>query len=469
MNENTTPLTPEDQARAEAVRHLATQSPAGTPPAENIPDFEPLADAAWQQLPPLLKDCCDKFRDTEERELFLTAAIGVLSGMLPNVQGTYFALPVSPNLYCFIIGRYGTGKGSLKWARMLGEATDRYRIAMADDAQSHYGEAMAEYHRRTRLYDKGKLPEAPQEPQMPQHTKLYLPANASKTAVMQLLKENDGRGIIFETEGDTLADMLRQDYGNFSDVLRKAFHHEPVSYYRRANNEDVAIQHPCLSVVMSGTHDQLRKLIPTIENGLFSRFCFYILQTQQGFKNPFDTKDTHRLQYFEQVSQQLLDQYRALERLSTPVTFCLTEEQQQSFVHLFAEEKADISQNIGQDLEGTVNRMGLIAYRIAMILAATRLHGRLTGGSTIYCSTPDFENAILITRHLMQYSLNVYSALRKPTLQLQATSQAAQIEECCRQHSLGNSLRAIAFNLLGSRSKKSTIENWVKEKCSKSA
>src|SRR5690606_30104441 len=143
------------------------------------------------------------------------------------------------------------------------------------------------YNRQMALYNKGKLPAPPPMPTPAGHTKLYLPANSTKTAMMQLLMENNGRGIIFETEGDTLADMLRQDYGNFSDVLRKAYHHESVSFFRRANNEDVFIEHPQLSVVLSGTQDQLHRLIPTIENGLFSRFCFYILDQRQGFKDPF--------------------------------------------------------------------------------------------------------------------------------------------------------------------------------------
>ena len=68
---------------------------------------------------------------------------------------------------------------------------------------------------------------------------LFIPANNSATGVFQLLSENDGSGLIFETEGDTLSHSFKSDYGNFSDGLRKASHHEPISFFRRKDNEYV--------------------------------------------------------------------------------------------------------------------------------------------------------------------------------------------------------------------------------------
>ena len=37
---------------------------------------------------------------------------------------------------------------------------------------------------------------------------------------------------MFEAEGDTLSQTLKSDYGNYSDVFRKAYHHETVSQCR---------------------------------------------------------------------------------------------------------------------------------------------------------------------------------------------------------------------------------------------
>src|SRR5690554_8197541 len=85
---------------------------------------------------------------------------------------------------------------------------------------------------------------------------LFIPANNSSTGAYQLLGDSDGRGLIFETEGDTLAHAFKSDYGNYSDGFRKAFHHETISYYRRTDREFVDIESPCLSTVLSGTPKQ---------------------------------------------------------------------------------------------------------------------------------------------------------------------------------------------------------------------
>ena len=79
---------------------------------------------------------------------------------------------------------------------------------------------------------------------------LLIPTNSSATAVYQTLNENNGIGLIFETEGDTLANTFNSDYGNYSDGFRKAFHHEAISYIRRKDKEYVSIANPCLSTLL---------------------------------------------------------------------------------------------------------------------------------------------------------------------------------------------------------------------------
>lgn len=82
---------------------------------------------------------------------------------------------------------------------------------------------------------------------------LIIPANSSASAFINTLSDNDGVGLMFETEGDTLTQTLKSDYGNYSDTLRKAFHHEPVSLCRRKDREFIELDCPKLSVVLDGT------------------------------------------------------------------------------------------------------------------------------------------------------------------------------------------------------------------------
>lgn len=441
--------------------------PPQDPPPPDIPDFAELPDEVFDDLPPLLRQCCEKFKDREEQELFLIGALGVLSGIMPNVLGVYFGKAVGPNLYCFVVGRYGSGKGSLMWTRSLGEGVDDHRVKQAAASIVKHSEEMLHYNRQVKLYDKGKLAEPPEMPKPPRHLKLFLPANATKTAVMQLLMENNGRGIIFETEGDTLADMLRQDYGNFSDVLRKAYHHEPVSYYRRQDNEDVTIKFPSLSVLLTGTEDQLRKLIPSIENGLFSRFCFYSIQGGSEFKDPFSIDSYDLDAYFNHVGEMYCGLYKKLEAMDQPVYFSLTAEQKGDFRRRFREQKQEIHDNISPELEGMMNRMGLICFRIAMILSIARNGMVATPGDTRYCLPEDYRTAIALTQHLVQYSLHIYELLllKRGEKVAELLDKKELVEQACQCKSLGMPFKKIAEHVLGSESKASTVWGWVHKYC----
>ena len=54
---------------------------------------------------------------------------------------------------------------------------------------------------------------------------LIIPANNSSTGLFLNLNDNQGVGLLFETEGDTLAQTFKSEHGNYSDGFRKAFHH----------------------------------------------------------------------------------------------------------------------------------------------------------------------------------------------------------------------------------------------------
>ena len=83
------------------------------------------------------------------------------------------------------------------------------------------------------------------------------------------MKEGDEQGIFCETEADTMGNVLKQDWGSYSDLLRKAFHHEPVSYSRKTNKEWIELKMPRLSVALAGTPGQVEGLIKSAEDVLF--------------------------------------------------------------------------------------------------------------------------------------------------------------------------------------------------------
>jgi hypothetical protein len=111
--------------------------------------------------------------------------------------------------------------------------------------------------------------ERPQEP--PLHM-LIIPSNNSSTGLFQILNDNSRIGLMFETEGDTLAQTFKSEHGNYSDGFRKAFHHETISYLRRKDREFVELENPRLSALLS-----VREAVPKVGQASFSMlFLRYI-------------------------------------------------------------------------------------------------------------------------------------------------------------------------------------------------
>lgn len=225
---------------------------------------------AFKQLPNILAETVSLFDESRDKDLFLISSIAVLSGCFHMIRGYYFEELYSPHFYLFVTAPAGSGKGCIKWSKYFGN----------------------EIHRSLSLEYQNEVKKANQEENtscLPKRKLLFIPGNSSASAFMKTLEANDFSGIIFETEADSLAGALDQDWGNFDDILRKAFHHESTSLLRRKDSELVEIDRPHLSIVLSGTPRQLKKMLPDAENGLFSRFLFYSFKDVSEFKNPFAT------------------------------------------------------------------------------------------------------------------------------------------------------------------------------------
>jgi hypothetical protein len=370
-------------------------------------------DTIINELPKMLNEPCTFLVDENEKEVFLIGAIGVISGLLPNIRGLYSGKWIAPNLFVYVLAGYGGGKGSLDYARALGKQIHK---AMRDDANKQMLEYLKDietYKKLLKEFNKTKEAgaEPPTKPSKPPTLMLFIPANNSKSGVYQLLEENDGRGIMFESEGDTLADALKQDYGGFSDTLRQGFHHETISLFRRMNNELIEINNPEISVVLSSTFNQLKTLIPSIENGLFSRFLFYELKQNNKFINVFDNRKKEYQQHFDMAGIVFKDLFDELNQLQTPIWFWLTEEQQQKFVELFDKKKSKLIDEIDITMSGTANRLGIIAFRVMMIFTVLRAHEAGTLNNSIRCSDADFNNALAIIDRLEKHAKTVYDYL----------------------------------------------------------
>lgn len=396
----------------------------------------------YDQLPGPIKNMVNVLIDDNEKAVFLMGALGTLSGMLPNIQGVYDGQTVYPNLYVFVVGPYGSGKGAMSYARELGKRIHHDKLSFTREAR--------------KALDKGD----PEPPQL-MH---YIPANNSKTGFFALLHDNAGVCTLFESEGDTLADAIKQDFGNFSDGLRKGFHHEPISYYRRKNKEFVEIDKPKLSVVLSATFDQMKTLIPTSENGLFSRFCFYCLQGDPKFNDVFTEGKSDYQAKFKTFGREMGAIYLYLNDLQSPVVFRFTDDQQKRFVTKFQALKDEIRNDITADLDGLVNRLGLQYFRICMILSVYRTLADHDINKPLYCKDVDFDLTGLIIDVLTHHAIDVYLQLPQPRdFSNRHVVKSENVQKALELRQAGNSYSKIAENVLGSKKLKSTIHRWLQE------
>jgi hypothetical protein len=348
----------------------------------------------YQNLPDILKKCTSVFELQREKDVFLTGAIGVLSGCFNTVTGLYASEEYHPNLNCFVVAPPSSGKGRMKYARVLANAIHDEKLSVSKESWSNY------LRRNTK---KSNLPE-------PEQKLLFIPANSSASAVIRHLNENNESGIICETEADTMSDTFKQDWGGYSDLIRKAFHHETVSSSRKKDREYYELKHPKLSVVLSGTPDQVKTLIHSSENGLFSRMIFYAFDGIESWKSVAPTQGRLNLnRYFEKLSDEIKSIYDKYS--GRQYEFDLTESQWKELDDQFSNWLNEITTFIHQDTASIVKRLGLIQFRIAMILSILRHNEDNKEETTITCSDLDFKSAQLLSNVYLDHALTMFFKL----------------------------------------------------------
>ena len=368
-----------------------------------------IPETVYQNLPDFLQKIITKATSPEDRDLLLLGSLVAISPCLPNIYGIYAERIVYPNLFLFVTAQASAGKGRLTLCRKLVEPIHRSLRELAKSEHEEYQRKQTEY---AMTKDKTDL-ERPQEPPL---RMLIIPANNSSTGLFQILNDNKGVGLIFETEGDTLAQTFKSEHGNYSDGFRKAFHHETISYNRRKDREYVELEMPRLSALLSGTPKQVSALIPNAENGLFSRFIFYYMNILPVWNDVFAGDNNQTLDdYFKHLGNQFFDFYKTLQYQAEPMRFCLTAKQQQAFNAYFSQAQNQYLYLCGLDYLATVRRLGLITFRIAMILTTLRIMETGHIASPMICEDSDFNTAMELVKILIQHASKIHEDLPAET------------------------------------------------------
>lgn len=245
---------------------------------------------------------------------------------------------------------------------------------------------------------------------------VYIPANSSASALIKVMENYDGRGIVFATEMDTLTQTLRAAYGQFGDIVRCIFEHETVSQLRRQNNEHIEIRYPRIAMLLSGTPNQVQPLLRNRENGLMSRFACYVVNSRMDFDDQVWDTDTEgntprEAILYDRLASELGDRYLWMEEAGHACYFYFTDAQLKTIKRMFRSEFDTYSLEFGDLFDASLKRMPVIMKRIGMILTGLRLDMTKPLPERVVCSEEDFQTILLIGHKLLMHAAMVFQMM----------------------------------------------------------
>ena len=370
----------------------------------------PLLDpSVYTNLPSILRKAVDTMHIPQEKDLVLIGSIVTLSSVLLPFRTIFHGRTIFPNMFLFVPGPAGSGKGRLDFCYRLVRPIHNDKRELWQLQQEEYRQELDRYRA---LSKKEKANTT--SPVKPPITLLRIPANSSATSFAEAMADN-GNMLMFETEGDTVVNTFKSDYGNYSDNFRKAFAHEEFGYLRRGNDsEEKEVHNPRLSVVLSGTPEQVKSLIPNAENGLLSRFIFYTLSATDEWLDGFSGYDADNPleKVFDDLGNEVERYYQHLKNIQE-VWFTLSFVQQQKFNDYFAEEKQRMKALNGDLYNASTHRLSWALLRISMILTALRCMDTGKVPEKVECSDIDFDIALSIIRTVSHHNDYIFNVLNE--------------------------------------------------------
>ncbi len=377
------------------------------PNVEDMDDLRIVEYLNLATLPEPLQKMLAQAATPAERDMLLMATLTATSACLPNL---YFRYGMTgkryyANLQCFILAAAASGKGIANQAlEMIQPVEDIYPT--------------------------------------------LIPGDSTFPAFFKRLYENGGHGYVHESEGSVITDIWKSQAATYNSILRKAAEHEQVSHNRV--KEMQVIPCPQLSVLLTGTFSQYHHLVPSIENGYFSRLLPLIVRDTQPFNSRYVEAAAPTEPVSRQVGQQLTNLCTRL-YCQPEQEWSLTSAQKSRLAsHLSTEYKALISM-LGENFHSAVVRMAVQIERIAMILTAMRIQNtdrctdriqktdyvesgdkdRPSLVDTIYCSDEDYEAAEMIGGKLILHAAVAYKMIEGERAEL-----VPQVETSCQKQML---------------------------------
>ena len=297
----------------------------------------------------------------EEQDIILMATLTAASACMPNLYFHYgpTGKKYYANLQCFILAAAASGKGIANQAlEMVRVIDEQYPMLIAGDST---------------------LP-----------------------AFYKALQEQNGCGYLHESEGSVITDIWKTSTSNYNTVLRKAAEHEPISRNRVKKASEISS--PRLSMLLTGTFGQYRALVPSVENGYFSRLLTVVIKGSHAFDKRYVSSKGAQSVIPQQVGHHLLRVYESLMNAGER-EWSLTDTQKIRLGEHLETEYGSLISLLGDNFHSAVIRMAVQIERMAMILSVLRAQSTDRFADRIQtellCTDEDYETAELIGNRLL--------------------------------------------------------------------
>jgi len=418
---------------------------------ERLANLRSIIPPIWEEyekdLPLLLRNGGSALNTHDEKTLFYLSMIVAASGLFGRISGTYSQRKTFCNMYLLIQAPPGSGKGLMMGTRVALAKVQNQLLQESAFKITVYKQRLAEA-----LKNRTVLPEKPAS------KTLFIPANTSSSKLITHLKDNSPYqgAVMIESELDSLTQANKSDFGGFGDCLRKAFQNESIGYTRSMNDSFIEIDEPYLSLCLSGTPNQLHRLIGTAEDGLYSRFLHF------SFNGKAEWQDVHCkdcLNFTDLLKSQQDDYYKLWRFYADrDVRFVLTTNQWEQLNSMFRKELDSVAAVGNVHALGVVKRHGLMLFKICAALTAIRTFHLNNEDSLIECIDKDFEIGKQLISISLDSSLEILEKLPVPQPGNKGRDKKVDFEK-----SMGKRLTRSEAVELGLRYKVSprTIDRWL--------
>ena len=333
-----------------------------------------------QNLPKPIQEMLTLASTPEEQDILLMATLTAASACIPNLYFRYgpTGKKYYANLQTFVLAASASGKG------IANLALDMMRVIEAEYP-------------------------------------MLIAGDSTLPAWYKALEEQNGCGYMHESEGSVITDIWKSAAANYNTALRKCAEHEAISRNRCKGSSE--IECPKLSMLLTGTYNQYRALVPSVENGYFSRLLTLCIRETHPFNKRYVCAKAMQSAVPQMVGRQLVKTYEAL-LTAGEIEWSLTDAQKERLgIHLESEYTTLINL-LGDNFHSAVVRMAIHIERIAMVLTAMRMGSGESDSPVkeermseyhsdamdkiVLCREEDFEAAEMIGNKLLLHMAQAY-------------------------------------------------------------